>query len=235
MGRPGFRVIALLSAVAFLGLLASPAADAATRVPVVFVHGYRGEPSNWATAIAQFEDAGYRQDDLYAFEYDWAQSNEVSAQELAAFVQRVSARTGHAQVDIVNHSMGGLVTRWYLSRLHGAAHVRHVASLAGANHGTSAALACDLDLSCREMMPGSPFLVRLAASGPEAPGPTRYATWYSPCDRAIVPYTSTELPKAANHVLACETHNAYLTDPEVLREVRGFLASPVSPVRGAGR
>jgi len=217
-------LVALVAAAFFVA--PAPGASAATaHTPVVFVHGYTGSASNWTTAIALFEAAGYSSNELYAFQYDWSASNKTSAQQLATYINQVRAQTGSSKVDIVNHSMGGLVTRWYVSELGGAANVSHVASLAGANHGTTAALACTIYASCQEMVPGSSFIQTLTATGDETPGSAKYATWYSPCDGVINPYTSTELTGATNNYVLCENHLTYLTDPTVLTAVRTFLAS----------
>lgn len=203
--------------------VAAPA-HAAGHTPVVFVHGYSGNASNWTTAEAVFEAAGYTPDELYAFNYDSYGDNKTNAASLAAYVSQVRAKTGAAQVDIVNHSMGGLVSMWYIKELGGQPYVRHLASLAGANHGTTAALACEQYVTCQEMTPGSSFITTLT-SGDETPGDTRYATWYSPCDGVINPYTSTELNGATNNYVACENHLTYLTDTVVLSAVRAFLAT----------
>ncbi|MQY02813.1 esterase/lipase family protein [Actinomadura macrotermitis] len=216
---------AALIAALFLAAPVPQASAATTHTPVVFVHGFSGSASNWTTAIASFRSAGYSSDELYAFQYNWAASNKTSAAQLATYVDQVRARTGSDKVDIVNHSMGGLVTRWYVSELGGDARVRHVASLAGANHGTTAAGACLIYASCVEMLPGSAFIGQLTAAGDETPGTAGYATWYSPCDGVINPYTSTRLSGATNNYLACENHLTFLTDPVVLTAVRNFLAS----------
>ncbi|GAB2971927.1 alpha/beta fold hydrolase [Amycolatopsis acidiphila] len=210
-----------LGALTFVG---AGSAQAATHTPVVFVHGYAGSASNWTTAEALFTAAGYSSNELYAYQYNWAQSNRTSAAGLASYVDQVRQRTGSAKVDIVNHSMGGLVTDWYVKQLGGAASVSHVASLAGANHGTTSAGACLVNPSCQEMYPGSSFIAQVT-SGDETPGPTRFATWYSPCDGVIIPYTSTTLSGATNNYVACETHIGYLTDAVVLSQVRSFLGS----------
>ena len=54
---------------------------------------------------------GYRPNiDFWIFPYDWRQSNKVSAQVLVTFIEeKVSGK--HDGVDIINHSMGGLITR----------------------------------------------------------------------------------------------------------------------------
>ncbi|WP_433869339.1 esterase/lipase family protein [Saccharopolyspora sp. CA-218241] len=214
----------LLAALAMVVVGPPLVAGAAGSHPVVFVHGYTGSASNWAFAEAQFRLNGYGSADLHPFEYDWSQSNETSAAELGAFIDQVRAETGADQVDIVNHSMGGLVTRWYMKELGGVENVAHWASLAGANQGTTFASACLQYASCREMMPNSPFEVRLN-SGDQTPGDAAYATWYSPCDGIIVPYTNTRVEGADNNLVACETHIAFLTDATILGEVIDFFES----------
>jgi triacylglycerol lipase len=219
------RIIVFLTACLAV-LAAAPAlpAAAAGHTPVVFVHGYTGSPSNWTTAEAVFQAAGYSSNELYAFSYNSYGNNITNAQSLAAYVSQVRSQTGAAKVDIVNHSMGGLVSDWYLKQLGGAQYVNHLASLAGANHGTTAAGACLIYTTCQQMYPGSSFIATLSA-GDETPGSTRYATWYSPCDGVINPYTSTTLSGATNNYVACQTHLGYLTDTVVLNQVRTFLSS----------
>lgn len=222
------RVVGTLLAtvLATFGLAAATTApaQAATRTPVVFVHGFLGDSSNWAVALLNFRAAGYAADELYTYDYNWTVDNVVSARGLGSFVDQVRARTGAAQVDIVNHSMGGLVTGWYVNRLGGQPKVRRVASIAGANHGTTAAYACIAFTSCQQMAPGSDF-IRTYTAGDETPGNTRYATWYSPCDGVILPYDSTPLTGATNNFVLCQNHVAFLADPFVLGAVRRFLGS----------
>ncbi|MFF5406797.1 esterase/lipase family protein [Streptomyces misionensis] len=233
MQRLRTLLLAVLSALAFAVFGMSGAADAASgtadvatsgRTPVIFVHGFTGNATNWATAEAVFRADGYADGDLFAYQYNWTQSNAISADGLAAYVRQVLATTGAHQVDIVNHSMGGLVSDWYVKKLGGQPYVRHLASIAGANHGTTAAGSCLVNLSCVEMFPGSAFLATLNA-GDETPGDTRYATWYSPCDGIIVPYTSTPLAGADNHLVPCQTHLGFLTDVPTLQAVERFLSS----------
>lgn len=53
----------------------------------------------------------------------------------------MESQTGASKVAIVNHSMGGLVSQYYLKVLGGDTGVSHLASIAGANHGTTFASA----------------------------------------------------------------------------------------------
>jgi triacylglycerol lipase len=225
MRRISAALLTLCTAIGLTTLALPGNADAATsHTPVVFVHGFTGSASNWTTAEAVFEADGYSSGDLFAYQYDWTQSNKTSAAGLAGYVKQVLAQTGASQVDIVNHSMGGLVSDWYVKELGGQPFVRHLASIAGANHGTTAAGECLVDQSCVEMYPGSSFLTTLN-SGDETPGNTAYATWYSPCDGVINPYTSTELSGATNNLVTCQTHIGYLTDTVTLNAVEKFLNS----------
>ncbi|MBA8824553.1 triacylglycerol lipase [Saccharopolyspora lacisalsi] len=217
----------LLTAVAFVALApaaANAATNSATNDPVIFVHGYTGSASNWTTAETVFRANGYSADQLFAYEYDYNQSNEASASGLADYVRDVLDRTGADEVDLVNHSMGGLVTRWYTNELGGTSHVDQWASLAGANHGTTYASSCTVFASCREMLPGSDFLRELN-SGDETPGDVGYRTWFSPCDGVIIPYTSTKVEGATNTRVTCETHIGFLSNTEVLSEVSDYLAA----------
>lgn len=195
-----------------------------TSTPVVFVHGYTGDASNWVTAKSVFQLNGWAGSKLFAYEYDSYGDNVANAQGLAAFVNNVKSQTGASKVAIVNHSMGGLVSQYYLKVLGGATSVSHLASIAGANHGTTFAGACLIYTTCRQMYPGSSFISQIS-SGDETPGSTAYATWYSACDGVILPYTSTRLSGATNHNVACQTHIGYLADTVVLGEIARFVAS----------
>ena len=217
-------VILIVALVAALALSPALPAAAAPGTPVIFVHGYTGSASNWTTAMSVFRAGGYSSSQLFAYEYNSYGNNITNAQGLATYVSQVRARTGASQVDIVNHSMGGLVSLWYLKQLGGAQYVRHLASIAGANHGTTYASACLIYVTCQQMYPGSSFINTLS-SGDETPGSTRYATWYSPCDGIIIPYTSTRLSGATNNAVACETHIGFLTNTSVLAQIRSFIAN----------
>lgn len=208
---------------AFAVFSPAPAASAATTTPVVFVHGYTGSASNWTTAMSVFRSAGWSSSNLFAYEYNSYGNNVTNARGLESFVNQVKSRTGKSQVAIVNHSMGGLVSQYYLKVLGGNTSVSHLASIAGANHGTTAAGACLVFVTCQQMYPGSSFIAQITA-GDETPGATRYATWYSSCDGVILPYTSTRLEDGAtNNLVACETHLGFLSNTTVLGQIANHV------------
>lgn len=88
--------------------------------------------------IARFESAGYvRNHDLFIAYYDWRHPNEQSAQEfLAPIIAEAKQQTG--QVDIVAHSMGGLLAQAYMkSDTYTPGEIGHLVMLGTPNKGSS--------------------------------------------------------------------------------------------------
>ncbi|MFI9504835.1 esterase/lipase family protein [Nocardia sp. NPDC052566] len=196
---------------------------AADRVPVVFVHGYKGGAWNFDEMRADFRNDGWPADRLFAIDYSIFQSNRDIAGILEKYVDDVLRRTGASKVDIVAHSMGSLNSRWYIKYLSGASKVRSWLSLGGPNHGTKVAKVCGWGvISCEEMEEGSQFLGELNA-GDETPGSVRYATYWSSCDLIIVPNRSVLVEGAQNNYVGCVDHLGLVWNDDVSRQVRGFL------------
>jgi len=64
---------------------------------------------------------GYKEGrDLFFFDYDWRLSNRFTARKLQTFI---AAHAPTGQIDIVAHSMGGIVARLYIQELGGGARV----------------------------------------------------------------------------------------------------------------
>ncbi|MFI6944076.1 esterase/lipase family protein [Streptomyces sp. NPDC050418] len=130
--------------------------DAAHPRPVVLVHGtYENRYNNWARMAPRLKDQGYC---VYALDYGDTDDAGVSlgaavkgygdikqsSGELAAFVDKVLAASGSKQVDLVGHSQGGILARWYVQELGGANpadpsgnKVKKVVQLGTPNHGTT--------------------------------------------------------------------------------------------------
>jgi pimeloyl-ACP methyl ester carboxylesterase len=74
--------------------------------------------------IRRLEALGYKEDrDLFMFHYDWRRSNFASADKLRKFI----ADKGLASkpVDLIGHSMGGLVSTIYIQKYAGEQKVRN--------------------------------------------------------------------------------------------------------------
>ncbi|WP_434975542.1 esterase/lipase family protein [Streptomyces mesophilus] len=204
---------------------AQSATGAAARTPVIFVHGYNADPGVWGSLREDFRSSGYTDAELFSWGYDTDQSvNETLSGEFAAYVDGVRAQTGAARVDIVAHSFGSLVTRWYIKHGGGLDKVDDWVSLAGPNHGTSTAWACALwSQACRDMTPGS-YVQDGLAEGDETPGAVSYTTFWSNCDEVINPDSSVPLTGAANVAAGCLEHNDFLGDDAVSQGVRDAVS-----------
>lgn len=73
------------------------------------------DPDFYYTTVEKLKAAGYREGvDLFVYPYDWRKdvrgNNGRGNQGFLGFVDGVRARTGAAKVDVMAHSMGGMVT-----------------------------------------------------------------------------------------------------------------------------
>jgi triacylglycerol lipase len=200
--------------------------------PVVLVHGTFGDSTNWALDRAQLNAAGYC---TFALDYGHRATGEIaaSAKQLSAFVDGVLKQTGAGKVDIVGHSQGGMMPRYYIKNLGGAAKVDDLVGLAPSNHGTTTPLApyavgCP---ACQEQAAGSPFLTALNA-GDETPGDVSYTQVETKYDEVVTPYTSAFLSDGTNVLLQdkcpvdISEHLAIVGDPIALQWVENALSRP---------
>jgi triacylglycerol esterase/lipase EstA (alpha/beta hydrolase family) len=192
--------------------------------PVILVHGTFGDMSDsWQALSPLLYDNGYC---VFALNYGSSNGSgalgiyatgeiAASAHELASFVDHVLAATGAGQVDLVGHSQGGMMPRYYMRFLNGAGKVHTLVGLAPSNHGTTvnglftlasffpgATSFFGACTACGEQAAGSAFLSHLNAGGDTVPGP-RYTVIESRNDEVVTPYTSAFLtgPKVTNITL----------------------------------
>jgi triacylglycerol lipase len=191
--------------------------------PILFVHGYLGNTSNWDTMKARFKADGWQDFELYSFNYSFITSNATSAAEIRDQVDKIIRDTGAARVDIIAHSMGSISSRYYIKNLGGDSKIDAWVSLGGPNHGTDYVQNQNCNsIPCTEVIPGSAFLTALNG-GDETPGLVRYATWRSPCDTTINPDVSVVLLGATNTLTPCIVHFNLITDEAVYQQVRAFV------------
>jgi pimeloyl-ACP methyl ester carboxylesterase len=74
---------------------------------------------------------------LFVFAYDWRQSNRVSAQKLKEYIECVRSIHNDSRVDIIAHSMGGLVARRYLIDNPSSHHVARLITIATPFYGAA--------------------------------------------------------------------------------------------------
>ena len=84
------------------------------------------------------EDLGYQRGvDFFEFAYDWRQDVRVSARQLAEFIDSLPARE---PVTLMGHSLGTMVSRYYVERLNGHRRVEQVVLMGGPHQGVVKAL-----------------------------------------------------------------------------------------------
>jgi len=89
--------------------------------------------------IKALEDAGYEKGkDLFIAYYDWRKSNEETAFSfLKQKIDEAKTISGKTKVDLIAHSMGGLVSRAYVQSNSYGNDVEHLIMLGTPNHGSS--------------------------------------------------------------------------------------------------
>ncbi|MEU6165541.1 esterase/lipase family protein [Streptomyces tanashiensis] len=187
--------------------------------PVVLLHGFVDNRSVFVLLRRSLTRHG--RDCVESINYSPLTCDlRAAAELLGRRVDEIRARTGHAEVDIVGHSLGGLIARYYVQRLGGDTRVRTLVTLGTPHAGTTVAPLADAHPLVRQMRPGSEVLRELA--GP-APGcRTRFVSFWSDMDQVMVP-----------------AETARLDHPDLLvHNVRvsgiGHLALPVHPTVAAG-
>ena len=114
---------------------ASPRYDGtvAHPTPVVLVHGFLGDGTNFRRIAQRLQERGVK--NLVHFRYpprlDWPRL----ATHLGHAVDAVRRETGVRRVDLVGHSLGGLVAR-YLVEMHADAPVRRLVTLGAPYFGS---------------------------------------------------------------------------------------------------
>jgi triacylglycerol esterase/lipase EstA (alpha/beta hydrolase family) len=239
--------------------------------PVVLVHGTFADMSNsWQAISPLLKNNGYC---VFALNYgDYNGSGAIgvygvddiptSANELSAFVDKVRAATGAAEVDVVGHSQGGMMPRYYLKYLGGAAKVRALVGLSPSNHGTTLnglfilsnffpganQFTGALCPACEQQRAGSAFITNLNAGGETVPG-VDYTVIQTRYDTVVTPYTSAFLAGANvknillqnQCILDLGDHLSmpydHIVGADVLTALdpahpRGFFCTPIAPVAG---
>ncbi len=148
---------------------------------------------------------------------------------IARKVESIVAQTGVTSIDVVGHSMGGLVGLYYLKRLGGRHRVRRLIMMGTPTQGTWSALlglvTAPFGRASLQLLPGSPFLRDLEEmplpKGVEVISIGAIRDWLAPL--------STTVLDDVRHIAVATGHSGLLVDAEVARIVADLLDAPAAP------
>lgn len=181
---------------------------------VVFVHGLAANRASVYPLQTYLYAQGHRRQ--YSFSYATTGSIEKLALDLK---RRIDHEIKGGRIDIVAHSLGGLVSRFYLQALGGDRRVSRLVTLGTPHRGTHATAYLPTPL-VRQMTPGSPLLTYLDS----LPEPDCLTTSIGvEGDAIVLPPSASQAPFGQYHQFEGLGHTAMMLSPAVLRSVHNAV------------
>lgn len=197
--------------------------------PVLLLHGYMANRGSVHLLESRLTELGH-----VVMTYPLGPLHLGDIRESAGFIERkvqsLIQQTGVPQVDIVAHSMGGLVALDYVKRLGGAARTRKLILLGTPIRGTWAAalglFTAPLGRASLQLLPGSTFLRELLQTplppGPEVTAIAAERDWLAPPRTTVM---------AGVRSLSVPTgHTGLLVDEQIAFRVAEVLAGRPPPM-----
>lgn len=161
----------------------------AAGTPILLVHGMIDNRSIFSLLRRGLRRRGFGR--VVSINYSPLTSDvRVAAAWLAEEVESLVAETGYERVHVVGHSLGGLIARYYVTRLGGDQRVHTLVTLGTPHGGTFNAYALPSHL-CRQLRPGSPLMRELSASVPGCG--TRFVAYWSDLDQLVFPQRNAKM------------------------------------------
>lgn len=191
--------------------------------PVLLVPGY-AEPS-WYFMYGiyrELKQQGWAVEGLNLFP-NFAPAEE-QALKVKAKIEAMLQRYGVDKIEVVAHSFGGLVSRYYIQELGGREQVRNLITIATPHHGTYTAY-LGPGASALQLRPGSAFLKQLNAQGYIYP-PVRYTAIWSNTDEIVIPPRNAIMPDATVHAVPWTGHLSIMFSKRTYGFIRETLLQP---------
>lgn len=191
--------------------------------PMILVHGLGGHRGNFSPMRGWFALQGRRR--TYSLGLPEGPLGALGDRlvETLAEVVEVNGLGSEQRIDIVAHSMGGLVARLALLDVETTNQVHTLVTLGTPHSGTHAARFAGSGRA-RDLRPDSDVLERLSGQAPWS-GPTRLVCLWSKADPLMQPAETARMPGAEHVELPEMTHLQYLLDRRAWREVAAALSS----------
>ncbi|MFJ9540405.1 esterase/lipase family protein [Streptomyces sp. NPDC101225] len=190
-----------------------------SRTPVVLLHGFIDNRSVFVLLRRSLAQHGRQQ--VESLNYSPLTCDVRTAAELLGrHIEEICERTGSRQVDIVGHSLGGLIARYYVQRLGGDIRVRTLVTLGTPHSGTRVVPLANAHPIVRQMRPGSQLLEELTRPAPGCR--THFVSFWSDLDHLMDPLET-----------ACIDHPDLMVQNVRVSGI-GHLALPVHPAVATG-
>lgn len=204
MRRRALVVLLVTGLVAAFWGTGTTSAATSTKNPVLITAGLLSPGFALDPLAARLRADGWK---VYTLELPGLGTGDIalSANAVTAKVNQIRTATGAAKVDLVGHSEGGLVNRYYLKFLGGTAKVGRYVSLGTPQHGTALAnlagffTGCIGITACLQMQIGSSFLNNLNA-GDDTPGTVAYTAIATTWDELVRPVSTAYLDGGASNL-----------------------------------
>ncbi len=219
-----WKVAVALSAARPLGFFGLPGGDVQGPRPIIVVHGYAMNRANFLPLARRLRDAGLGP--VLGFEYWTLGKTASAARRLAEYVDEVRAATGAPQVDVIGHSMGGVVGRYFVQLGGGDGVVANLITIGSPHAGTDVS-AIGIGRANKELFFGSTLLARLRAA--PLPRRTRWTVIWSRSDALVPGARQARVAGAEELVFDDLGHLSLLASPKVAAEVIARLRAPGPP------
>ncbi|MEU5398805.1 alpha/beta fold hydrolase [Streptomyces sp. NPDC005963] len=209
--------------------------DAQEHPPVVMLHGFADNRSVFVLLRRSLARHGWHH--LECLNYSLLTCDiRAAADLLGRHIEEICERTGQSRVDIVGHSLGGLIARYYTQCLGGDLRVRTLVTLGTPHSGTTVIPLASAHPIVRQMRPGSSVIEEL---GRPAPGcRTRFISFWSDLDQLMAPVETARLDhpdlSATNVQISGVGHLALPVHPAVAAGIRRALEPDGSRVERDG-
>lgn len=207
-----------------------PRKVADSRPPILFVHGWSSGSHAFMLISRYLKAKGFK--NLYTMTYRPVMADiEWLAQKVADRINQVLEETQAEQVNIIAHSMGGLLSRYVIKNLYMEDKVNLLISLGGPHMGTRVAALMPCGQNTLQILYESDFMKALAEGGMTS-GNVKYVAIYSAFDNFVIPQESGSLGEnAVNHKLSFHGHLRLLYSHKVNRLIREALESGIKTTR----
>ncbi|MCJ1679485.1 alpha/beta fold hydrolase [Streptomyces sp. APSN-46.1] len=200
---------------------------AGPRPPVLLLHGFTDNRSVFVLLRRALGADGRRRVETYNYS-PFTRDLRVTARHLARRVEELCERAGQDRVDLVGHSLGGLVGRYYVQRLGGDARVRTLVTLGTPHSGTRVAPFMDAHPLVRQIRPDSAVMAELRAPAPGCR--TRCVAFWSEFDALMAPTGTARIEHPDLHTENVQVtgigHLTLPAHPAVIAAVRRALDGP---------